>query len=322
MKTQIQNRIRTFLSSSRAREMSIFFLFVFLASVAWLVQVLNDDYELNIDVPVMLTDVPDDVVITQPLPESVSVKLNDKGTSLFLTLLNRKDDALCFSFNRFATSRNVGVVRISNTEVVRRIQDMLPPSTRVHHNANDTLVFAYNRGVCRMMPVKIVGSVKARKHLYVNGITATPDSVMVYAPSSVLDTMRYAQTILLEMSDLYNDTQFYVPMAAGGYVRCLPDSISVNVHIDTYTEKTIDVPITGVNFPAGKSLRTFPSRLKVTFRVGVEHYSEVTAEQFALTVSYEELIKTGRCCPRLKSMAIGIGNARLSQSEVDYLIEQ
>ena len=54
--------------------------------------------------------------------------------------------------------------------------------------------------------------------------------------------------------------------------KFIPDQVEMNVMIDLYTEKTVEVPVFGVNFPGSKDLRTFPSKVKVTFRVGMSRF--------------------------------------------------
>lgn len=71
-------------------------------------------------------------------------------------------------------------------------------------------------------------------------------------------------------------------------------------------------------------MRTFPSKVKVTFRVGMSRFKEITADDFVLAVTYEELMKnrSPKIQLHLKSMPSGVSNVRIDPSEVDYLIEQ
>ena len=48
--------------------------------------------------------------------------------------------------------------------------------------------------------------------------------------------------------------------------------------VDIYTEKTVEVPLHGVNFPADKALRTFPSKVQITFQVGLKRFRSIKAE--------------------------------------------
>ena len=106
--------------------------------------------------------------------------------------------------------------------------------------------------------------------------------------------------------------------------KFIPDKVELKVLVDLYTEKTVEVPIVGLNFPASKDLRTFPSKVKVNFRVGMSRFKSITADDFVLAVTYEELLQNEdpKIRLHLKSMPPGVSNVRIDPVEVDYLIEQ
>ena len=56
----------------------------------------------------------------------------------------------------------------------------------------------------------------------------------------------------------------------------------------------------------------------------MSQFKEITADDFVLAVTYEELMKnhSSKIQLYLKSMPSGVSNVRIDPSEVDYLIEQ
>lgn len=309
------------LASRTAHEVLVYGFFVLLSAAAWFMQVLHDTYEVDLPLPLELCDVPDGVIITDSLPHEILVKVNDKGTTLMGYAWDA-DKALKVSFADYKTQQPIGNVRIMQADIQKRLQAFLLPSTNIVRIINDTIGFSYNRGVSRRLPVRINGNIETQQHMYIHSVVILPDSVTVYAPRVMLDTMTFAPTVPISLQALHSDTQFSARMASPSLTKCTPDTVQVRVHVDSYTEKTVEVPIMGINFPAGKKLRTFPSKVGVTFKVGMENYNAVTADQFVIAVSYEELLLSGRCRLRLKSTPAGVSAARLSMTEVDFLIEQ
>ena len=94
--------------------------------------------------------------------------------------------------------------------------------------------------------------------------------------------------------------------------------------VDIYTEKTVEVPLHGINFPADKALRAFPSKVQITFQVGLKRFRSIKADDFVINVSYEELLKLGsdKYTVKLKSFPNGINQIRIVPEQVDFLIEQ
>ena len=90
------------------------------------------------------------------------------------------------------------------------------------------------------------------------------------------------------------------------------------------SDKTVEVPLRGVNFPADKVLRAFPSKVQVTFQVGLSHFRQINADDFHIYVSYEELLRLGsdKYTVKIKNLPKGVSQVRFNPAQVDFLIEQ
>ena len=74
--------IRDFLFSKANREFLIFLLFLALAGIFWLALALNESYEKEFAIPVTITDVPKNVMLTSDETDTVKITIHDKGTIL------------------------------------------------------------------------------------------------------------------------------------------------------------------------------------------------------------------------------------------------
>lgn len=77
----------------------------------------------------------------------------------------------------------------------------------------------------------------------------TPDSVEVLAPSAILDTITEAFITPVYFSDLSANEKTISMLRPVRGAKFIPDQVEMNVMIDLYTEKTVEVPVFGVNFP-------------------------------------------------------------------------
>ena len=103
-----------------------------------------------------------------------------------------------------------------------------------------------------------------------------------------------------------------------------PAKVGITFCIDRLVEKTVQVPVQQVNFPASKQLRTFPATVSVTFQVGMGLYRNITSDNFVLVVNYEDLLKnkTNLCHLSLKTIPTGVSHVRISPQDVEYIIEE
>ena len=318
------SEIRGIALGHRSREIMLFLFFLGVSFGFWLLQTLNETFEAEINIPLELTNVPDNIVITTQPPSVLVASVRDKGTSLRRFHRQRDRKPIELDFRKRDDGALSGRVLLSYQDLSRIVQDYLNESTaHLLTLKPDTVEYYF----CRGLPVKLAvwqcGEVTTAQQNYLQGVSFSPDSVNVYAPVSVLDTMRYAYTKSVELNSLTENVTCNVDLKSMKGVKYEPEVVEMTVLVGYYTEKTVEVPIRGINFPGDKGLRTFPSKARLPFRVESSKYKSITSASFVLGVTYEELLENTHSKFRLylKSLPEGVSNVRISPSEVDYLIE-
>lgn len=320
LKTKKQTK--DFLLSAKSREFFVFLCFFFIAAGFWLLQTLNNDYETEFSIPVRLRNVPENVVITSEPMSEVRVRVRDKGTVLLNYMLGKNFYPVILDFKNYTNMGNH--VQVQTSQVQKWITGQLNASTALLSMKPDTLEYYYSTGVSKMIPVKLCGNVSAGEQYYLPDTLFTPDSVRVYAPSDALDTMKVAYTLPLNLDNITDTLEREVTLSTPKGAKYIPASVKLTLPVDMYTEKTVEVPLRGVNFPADKVLRAFPSKIKISFQVGMGRFRQITADDFHLVVSYEELVRLGseKYTVKLRTLPEGVSHVRFNPEQVDFLIEQ
>ena len=311
----------------KSHELLVFCFFLAVSFGFWLLQALNETLLREVNVRMELENVPSDVVIIDSLPPTLSVTLQNRGLALarhsFSTLF--RPNRLKIDFSKYDTGKNDAEVSIPSSEIQRMLGQIFVASMKIQSFRPDTIRFAYNHGLSRKLPVKFAGKLKAHQQNYIQSIRLEPDSVKVFAPASVLDTMHAVYTESVLFDELHEPSSFTVPLRHQKLLKYEPSLVSIKVGVGYYTEKTVKVPIIGLNFPAEKKLRTFPAQANITFRIESGRYNKVSADDFVLATTYEELLQNTESSKlelHLKTVPEGVSNVRISPREVDYLIEQ
>ena len=130
-------KIRSFLLSRKSREFLIFLFFVLVSFSFWLLQVLNDDYETELSIPLKMKNVPENVVITTELPKELKIGVKDRGTVLVNYLLGQTLYPVILDFEEYADKGSR--VRIPTLALSKRIAGQLNQSTRLFGIKPDTL---------------------------------------------------------------------------------------------------------------------------------------------------------------------------------------
>lgn len=318
----LSSRAKDFLLSERSREFFVFLVFFLIAGAFWLLQTLNDEYETEFSIPLRLRGVPEQVVITSEPPSELRVRVKDRGTVLLNYMLGRSFYPVSMEFAEHAGDE--GRVRVLAAQLRSKVSGQLNGSTQLVSLQPDTLEFYYAAGGSRRVPVRLTGRVSAGRQYYLTDTIFSPDSVSVYAAREVLDTITAAYTQALVAEGISDTLRRRLTLRQVRGIKHSPTTVEVVLPVDIYTEKTVEVPIEGVGFPADKVLRAFPSRVTVTFQVGLSRFRQITSDDFLIAVGYDELTGLGSEKYRvsLKAMPQGITGVRIQPSEVDFLIEQ
>lgn len=297
------------------------FFFV-VAGAFWLMHTLNNDYETEFTVPVRMRNVPKNVVLTSEPVSEIRIKVQDKGTVLLNYKLSKTFFPITFDFEEYKGSGNS--VRILASAYERRISSQLNASSKLLHVSPDTLEYIYSTGQSKRVPVKFRGKAVAGRQYYLSDTIFSPDSVLVYAPAAMLDTIKYAYIEEVDFEQISDTLKHQAAIAPVRGAKFDPSSTRLTLPVDIYAEKTVDVPIYGFDFPKDRILRTFPSKVQVTFQVGMSRYKEITGDFFSINIPYIELIQLGtdKYQVELNNVPQGIKVMRISPNEVDFLIEQ
>ena len=85
-------------------------------------------------------------------------------------------------------------------------------STRLISVKPDTLEYIYSTGKSKRVPVKMQGKVTAARQYYLSDTIYSPDSVLVYAPVAILDTITTAYTRKVDLSNIADTLTHHVAL--------------------------------------------------------------------------------------------------------------
>ena len=318
---RIFSLVRNFLSAIVNKEFLIFLFFLSVSGLFWLVITVTETYEREFSVPLRLVNVPKDIVVTSEVDDTVKVTIRDKGYILLAYKYTLTDDPISIDYKLHAPKDEKSTV--STSELQKLIYQQLSKSSRIISLKPDRLVYYFTRGKSKTVPLRLNGKIVMGQSHYVSRIVFSPERVDVYARKSLLDSIHYAFTENMVISNLTDTIVRTVALKKVLGAKFVPSEVKVTIYPDILTEANVEVPITAVNMPEGKTLRTFPSRVKVLFVTGVGNVRNISANQFRVEADYSDIEAhpSEKCSLSLVAMPQGVRNPRLEISEVDYLIE-
>lgn len=319
----IARTISDFLFSRANREFLIFLFFFAVAGIFWLLMTLNETYEQEVRVSVHFVNVPRQTVLTSPEVDTVRVVVRDKGYVLATYLYDSSRLSIDVDFGRYAQVGGKGT--LSASELAKKLSHTLNASTKVVSIKPDKLAFYFNNGEKKKVPVSYCGNVTPEDLYFISGVSYQPDSITIYATRTLLDSIGTVMTEELNYSNFHDTLDLRAHLQRIPGVKMVPDEIAVRFVTDVLTEESIgDIPVTGINMPAGKTLRTFPAKVRVTFVTGIKTFRRLRPHDFEVVADYNEFSKSPspKCELHLTRKPQGIQKVKLQTTSVDYLIEE
>ena len=322
---RILRNVRDFVFSVVNKEFLIFLFFLALSGVFWLMMTLNGTYEKELQVEMRLVGVPENTIITAPLPDSVKITVRDKGFVLLSYGFSHKIRSLSFPFATFA-NHSTGKGQVPVSEINKAVKQQLFGSTTLISLKCDHTAFLFNDGEQKTIPVRLAGTLTPKASYYIAKVNVVPDKVTIYSDKHTLDSLKAMPTETFKITNIQDTLVTEVSMSSIYGVKCVPNKVKLEIFTDILTEESIEVPITTINVPEGIVLRTFPQRVRVIFYAGARMVRDIKSapEEFVVVADYQALAdgKSDKCSLQLQSAPRTINNARIETPTVDYLVEQ
>lgn len=315
----ILKAVRNFLFSGLNKEFLIFLFFLALSGAFWLLMTLNETMEREFKIPMRLTGVPRNAVITGELPDTVRVTVRDKG----FTLVTYDFRPLVFRFSNYADEdEGKGVIPL--TDVQKQVLSQMYGSSKLLQVKPGAFDFYFTYGTSKKVPVVFRGKITTNKSYYLAHTEFYPSMVTVYANKQQLDKLQTVEIEPFNYRNLQDTIRQAVKIRKIRGVKIVPPTVRLSVYPDVLTEEAIDVPITAINMPPGMVLRTFPSKVTVRFTIGASLFRTIKPSLFKVVVDYEELAAnpSDKCTLQLRSVPRSVSKASLEIDRVDYLLEQ
>ena len=319
----MNKKVRTLYKHPFSREFRIFLIFLVISCFFWLLQSLQEVREVDLRVPVLYSELPPRIAITNELPSYVFVTVRDKGTNLYYYYRHRKTLTIRLNVLDYYHKEDIG--KIPSSAIESLLREKLMSSTQLIRISPDFIPVFFAPKKAKSIPVRLVSNLDfAAQHLLSDTPYIHPTTVEVFAPSSILRNIKQVDTEVLNIEELKDTTLVTVGLKPIKGARFSVNTVEVRLCVEEFTERTFAVPVEGVNFPAGHTLLSFPPTVNVRFFIGLSWYNKVKASDFQAVVDYKDLFssKDNVCKVRLVKRPEVVQNVRIQPVSVECLSEK
>jgi hypothetical protein len=275
------------------KKISVFLLCLILSVLMWMFIKLTRDYTADFHFSIDYRNYPKNLVLTESPDSILVVGVNAKGFELISARYLHGSRNLLVDFKDVRIRHNQGgyFARIATGQLMPQIGHQLPASRKIEFVSPDTITLRFTDAARKKVPVllRLSSSFRKQYQLY-DRVQVEPDSVIVTASRTVLDTLNYIETAHIAKNNLDENQQFRLPLIIPlktGQMRVGPDTVNIFIPVEKYTEATLSVPIIPEHVSTKYVLKTFPDKCTITCLVPLRDFRSMDANLFSAVVSFD-----------------------------------
>lgn len=266
---------------------------LFISLCLWFIVNLSRDFNVTIQVPIQIANVPNDEIVSSDVPETATVNLSGEGWNIISVYNNPP---------RVLLTVQDGTVNLADQ---MRSQISAFSDLNIMQVQPTQLTVETERKATKVVPVANNVRLNMQERFgLMNQPEITPDSVSISGAESKLQNITQWKTAEIVIDNVNSNIQRTVELQSPEAGLSLsPDVVNFEARVTEFTEAEVRVPIRTRNLPAGMAVTYNPSSVMVRFDVPLEQYSEIQgARPFRAYVDYQviEQDSTGRVAPEIE----------------------
>lgn len=319
----IGEKIKDLLQNKQLKEALIFLCFVLLATGFWFMQSLQQEYEIHARIPIQYENFPPDIAFKDTLPEAYEIKIKDRGAVLLNYELGSGFRPSVVNFEKISNGKNA--IKINRNDIDKEIKKQLISSTSLISFEPQSLNITYEKKQEKEVPVVFNGEISTKAGYKVVGkVKCNPSNIRIFASRAKLDSIKEVKTDFLSFKDAGKTIKKNVQIEKIRGVSFSNSSVTIIADIEQYTEKTLEVPVECEDLPAGYTLRTFPSVVKVSCGVPLSIFKDISAKDFSINIPFadvEQNIVSGKITLKIDKYPASVDNVSIEPDKIEFILE-
>lgn len=279
---------------SENREKIVAFGIAFFISIClWFIVNLSRDFNVTIEVPIRVANIPENQIVSSDIPETASVSVSGEGWNI-ISVYNNPPGVL--------VSAQSGTVNLSD-----QIRNQIGAFSELNIIQVQPSQITIQTEQKSMKTVPIINNVRLdtnEQFGLLSEPSLQPDSVTISGAESKLQSITEWHTATIQIDNVTSDIFRTIPLQTPEPgLRLEPDAIEFKAEVAEFTEAEVRVPVRTRNLPAGRAVTYNPSSVTVRFDVPLEQYSEVQGTRpFRAYVDYSVIEEdtSGRVAPEIE----------------------
>ena len=280
------------------RESFLVFIFAYVIAISlWFAVNLNGIFNITVNMPLEIGNVPDDLALTDKFPDFVEVSLS--GTALPLISLYNNPPSIPIDVND------------KEVNLFNQVRQQMNSFQEVEVSKVEPILVTVNleRKITKKVPLKVNWDFTfASRFGLISAPGISPDSISITGAVSQLNSVNeWVIQDTVKLSDIKDDVEVEIPVINNNPLLDISlENITLTANVSEFTENEVSVYIRTRNLPRGQNITYNPSSVTIRYDVPLEQFSEISDEiPYAVYVLYSKIQEdeTGFVTPDIELVA-------------------
>ncbi len=300
-------------------KIKMFFSFVAISFVIWFFKKFSKEYQEEIKMKIEIVDIPKSLIISS-VSDSI-LNLNLKATGFQLLYYYFLDNTIQISFQKAVYSNNIGQLEVASE--FNKLQDQLLGDTQILSFFPSKIELAYQTKFSKKVPV-VFPKFNLDVGFSITKINLDPDSIIITGPKNILADIIHVNLNYKNESPIKsNFSQKMQIKLKENELSYNFTEVNVEVLVDLFSEKILNIPISVSNFPKNRVLKLFPSQVELVFSSSIVNLKKIKPSDFKVGFNFDSIDK-GKNTAKIKLLKspLSADNVRLDPQDVFFLIRE
>lgn len=279
------------LSGTERRRISAFITCFLLAMVAWIFVTLSNNYTFPVRVILNFKNQPLHKAFYALQADTVNAMVSGTGWQKLFYNLSSKNRNVDVDIQKLDTQNYIVL-----GSQLQQINAQLGKNQQLISFSPDTIFFDFTARKVKRVPVVLKSCIVYEKqYARSDDINIQPNYVTISGPAAYVDSVTTWKTDSLLVknasSDIHARLKLLLPKENN--VSIYPKTVDVDIPVDEFTEKTLEVPVKLINNKSYGNVVLFPKKVKITFTVSLNNYAAINTDFFEAVADLDDWQKNG-----------------------------
>jgi len=276
------------------------FLKIFLSTIfsiiLWIFVSFSYEYTTTFRVPINFTNIKESNTILSQ--SSNEINLTIKGQGWVLAQIS----SVAESYFQISTNEKVGIQHADVREALSE-NSWLNPSVQVVMLSPAVVDYAIERLNSKVVPILTDIKIDIEEgYGIVSDIILNPDSVKIFGPVTLMNTIHDVSTKPLQLTNIDEDISTEIVLKPLEYIKYEKEITRIEFSVQKLVDKTFEnVPVKVENVPNLRTLELFPPHINITLRGGLVNLGVMRTDSIKATVDFNDafLDSLGKINPKI-----------------------